>query len=354
MRALVWIARYVEQSRDKLLLDEKERTLFVTNQGEPINPDSLTEYARRYIQSAGINKPGACHIFRHTMATLMHENGADLATLQIILGHEKTDTTQIYARTSLRPVVGNAQQHASSRTGRRKDRHVTQSDLRLAYNNGMLTAPKNSGQRSPHNRAHTRGGDRSHASAAFSCTSSTTCRAKRTCTYENRTRLESCSRDPIGYEGSPWNLYSIGGSRPANIVDPYGLSIEWPPGSCEPPSLEDLLPLEPPPPPPPLFPPNMPNPLQPPPPPPPPPPWWPPFLPWPPGGPAQPPAPGGGIPVNPLPNPVIPPLNPLNPGGNPLNPGDNPLIPGGGGDDEPFDPFGGDNPFEPGGECNCS
>ena len=102
MRALVWIARYVEQARDKLLLDEKERTLFVTNQGEPLNPDSLTEYARRYIQSAGINKPGACHIFRHTMATLMHDNGADLTAIQIILGHEKSDTTQIYARTSLR------------------------------------------------------------------------------------------------------------------------------------------------------------------------------------------------------------------------------------------------------------
>ena len=105
MRALVWIARYVEQARDKLLLDEKERTLFVTNVGEPINPDSLTEYSRRYIQAAGINKPGACHIFRHTMATLMHENGADLATIQIILGHEKTDTTQIYARTSLRQLL---------------------------------------------------------------------------------------------------------------------------------------------------------------------------------------------------------------------------------------------------------
>jgi integrase/recombinase XerD len=81
MRALVWIARYVEQARDKLLLDEQERTLFVTNVGEPINPDSLTEYSRRYIQAAGIDKPGACHIFRYTMATLMYENGADLSMI---------------------------------------------------------------------------------------------------------------------------------------------------------------------------------------------------------------------------------------------------------------------------------
>jgi len=105
MRALLWIARYVEQARDRLLLDEKEQTLFVTNHGEPLNPDTLTEYGRRYIQSAGISKPGACHIFRHTMATLMHENGADLSLIQIILGHEKTETTQIYARTSLRRLL---------------------------------------------------------------------------------------------------------------------------------------------------------------------------------------------------------------------------------------------------------
>lgn len=105
MRALVWIASYVEQARDRLLLDETERTLFVTNQGEPLHPDSLTEYARRYIAAAGIEKPGACHIFRHTMATLMHENGADLAMIQQILGHAKTDTTQIYARTSLRQLL---------------------------------------------------------------------------------------------------------------------------------------------------------------------------------------------------------------------------------------------------------
>ncbi len=97
----MWIARYVEQARDKLLLDEKERTLFVSNQGEPLNPDSLTEYARRYIQSAGINKSGACHIFRHTMATLMHENGADIRSIQVILGHEKLDTTQIYTRVAI-------------------------------------------------------------------------------------------------------------------------------------------------------------------------------------------------------------------------------------------------------------
>ena len=105
LRALLWIARYVETAREKLLLDQKEPTLFLTKDGKPLQPDSLTEYARRYIQSSGVEKSGACHIFRHTMATLMHENGADIRYIQAILGHERLETTQIYTRTSLRKLL---------------------------------------------------------------------------------------------------------------------------------------------------------------------------------------------------------------------------------------------------------
>jgi integrase/recombinase XerD len=105
LRALLWIARYVEQARDRLALDPKERTLFLTLLGAPINPDSLTEYGRRYIKNANIEKPGACHIFRHTMATLMHDGGADIRTIQAILGHTKLDTTQIYTQVSLKKLL---------------------------------------------------------------------------------------------------------------------------------------------------------------------------------------------------------------------------------------------------------
>ena len=105
MRALLWIARYVEQAREQLAIDPKERTLFLTLLGAPINPDSLTEYGRRYIKSANIAKPGACHIFRHTMATLMHDGGADIRTIQAILGHARLDTTQIYTQVSLKKLL---------------------------------------------------------------------------------------------------------------------------------------------------------------------------------------------------------------------------------------------------------
>jgi integrase/recombinase XerD len=105
LRALTWIAHYLATARGQLAMDPKEQTLFLTVDGTPINPDSLTEYGRRYIKAAGIDKPGACHIFRHTMATLMHDNGADIRTIQAILGHEKLDTTQIYTRVGLQKLL---------------------------------------------------------------------------------------------------------------------------------------------------------------------------------------------------------------------------------------------------------
>jgi integrase/recombinase XerD len=55
----------------------------------------------KYIDNANIGKTGSCHLFRHTMATLMLENGADIRYIQAMLGHAKLDTTQIYTQVGI-------------------------------------------------------------------------------------------------------------------------------------------------------------------------------------------------------------------------------------------------------------
>jgi integrase/recombinase XerD len=57
---------------------------------------------REHVDAAGIGKRGSCHLFRHTMATLMLEGGADIRFVQAMLGHADISTTQIYTRVSIR------------------------------------------------------------------------------------------------------------------------------------------------------------------------------------------------------------------------------------------------------------
>ena len=64
--------------------------------------DRLSRVVRGYVDAAELGKTGSCHLFRHTMATLMLEGGADIRFIQAMLGHVCLDTTQIYTRVSIR------------------------------------------------------------------------------------------------------------------------------------------------------------------------------------------------------------------------------------------------------------
>lgn len=101
-RALVWIERYLQEARPKLAREPDDGTLYLTVDGEPFSLDRLTQLARGYVVASGVQKQGACHLFRHTLATLMLEGGADIRYIQQMLGHVDISTTQIYTQVSIR------------------------------------------------------------------------------------------------------------------------------------------------------------------------------------------------------------------------------------------------------------
>ncbi len=100
-RACSWIDRYLKEIRPRVSHTDSGPTLFLSDKGYPLAPNQLSRIGGNYIHLAGVNKPGACHLWRHSAATLMLENGAGLRYIQEMLGHASITTTQIYTHVTI-------------------------------------------------------------------------------------------------------------------------------------------------------------------------------------------------------------------------------------------------------------
>jgi integrase/recombinase XerD len=121
-RGLAWVRKHLAEARPKLAASGDDGTLFLTAEGTGFGLDRLTQLASGYVKASGVPKAGACHLFRHTMATLMLEGGADIRYIQAMLGHAELSTTQIYAQVSVRALqaIHSATHPAASNIPRRQ------------------------------------------------------------------------------------------------------------------------------------------------------------------------------------------------------------------------------------------
>ena len=94
--AVSFVKTYLEQGRGKLGQGGKTRALFVNRYGARLTRQGFWKIVKGYAVKAGIKKTITPHIFRHSFATHLLENGADLRSVQEMLGHADIGTTQIY------------------------------------------------------------------------------------------------------------------------------------------------------------------------------------------------------------------------------------------------------------------
>ncbi|QUI23053.1 site-specific tyrosine recombinase XerD [Vallitalea pronyensis] len=94
------LKRYMEEVRPVMIKDPHEEVLFVSCLGHSMSRQGFWKIVKSYASKAGINKKITPHILRHSFATHLVENGADLRSVQEMLGHSDISTTQIYAQMS--------------------------------------------------------------------------------------------------------------------------------------------------------------------------------------------------------------------------------------------------------------
>ncbi len=95
-RAASAVEEYVKEARTRLVRDDAERALFVNQRGDRLTRQGFWQILKGYARSAELGVDVTPHTLRHSFATHMLSGGADLRSVQELLGHANISTTQVY------------------------------------------------------------------------------------------------------------------------------------------------------------------------------------------------------------------------------------------------------------------
>jgi integrase/recombinase XerD len=96
-----YLENYIKSVRPELIKDPYNHHLFLSVRGNRLSKNVIWELVKKYAKKAKIKKNVSPHTFRHTCATAMLKNKADIRAVQELLGHESLDTTQVYTRVTI-------------------------------------------------------------------------------------------------------------------------------------------------------------------------------------------------------------------------------------------------------------
>lgn len=96
-----YLENYINAVRPDLIKDPCNNHLFLSSRGNRLSANVVWELVKKYAKKAKVKKNVSPHTFRHTCATAMLKNKADIRAVQELLGHESLDTTQVYTRVTI-------------------------------------------------------------------------------------------------------------------------------------------------------------------------------------------------------------------------------------------------------------